>query len=107
MASRTPEAARGASWSVVVDECFTLTGRGLVAIVRAESVRGVVRARDDAIVVTPDGHTRSVVILGIDSGRWLDEEGRAIAKFGLLLGDVPAGAVPPGSTIRSPGPPLP
>jgi translation elongation factor EF-Tu-like GTPase len=84
-------------WQMTADQCLTIRGRGLVVVGRIE---GEAKVGDQAMLTTPDGHSRHVSVLGIDHSH-AKRAPSGQTHVGILVNVTDLQFVPKGATLRA------
>ena len=95
------EPDKSVSYTHLVEDVFSITGRGTVATGRVEA--GVLHVSDEVEIVGIKEETRKVVVTGIEMFRKLLDEAQAGDNIGALLRGVQRNEIERGQVLAKPG----
>ena len=97
----TPERPSDLPFLMPVEDVFSITGRGTVAIGRVE--RGTIKLSEQVEIVGLTEETRTVVVTGVEMFRKLLDQAIAGDNIGLLLRGVQRKEIERGQVLAKPG----
>ena len=97
----TPQRPTDLPFLLLIEDVFTITGRGTVATGRLE--RGVIKVGDPAEIVGLKDENRSTVVTGVEMFRKLLDQAEAGDNVGVLLRGIQRSEVERGQVLVKPG----
>lgn len=94
--ANVPQSAPGDPGHMIVEDVFTIKGRGTVA---TGKINGTVRVGDRVAIIKPDGGVIASSVIGVETFR-KSLESATDAQCGLLLADLERSDIDRGDTLQ-------